>query len=324
MVERVEKRIFELIEKILKETEKFIIGQKDIVKKILISILADGHVLIEGLPGLAKTYIIKNFAKLLNCEFKRIQFTPDLLPADIIGTMIFDPREMKFEPFFGPIFNNIILADEINRAPGKVQSALLQAMAEYEVNLGGKNFKLEKPFYVLATQNPIEHEGTYNLPEAQLDRFMFKLIINYPSFEEELKIIELNEKPDFTENIKPILDKNEIISLIRAKDNVYIDDRLKHYITEIVFSSRYPKDYKISHISNFIEYGASPRASIYLVKCAKTTALINGRDYVLPEDIKYIAYDILRHRIILSYEALSQNITTDYIITEILENRIIP
>lgn len=323
-MERVDKKVFHLIEKVLNETEKFVIGQKDIVKKIFISIIAEGHVLIEGLPGLAKTHIIKNFAKLIDCNFKRIQFTPDLLPADIIGTMVFNPKNMNFEPFFGPIFNNIILADEVNRAPGKVQSALLQAMAEYEVNLGGKNYVLEKPFYVLATQNPIEHEGTYNLPEAQLDRFMFKLIINYPNFEEELKIIELNENNKFINNISPVINKNELLSIIKEKDNVYIDERLRNYIVEIVFSSRYPKDYKMAHISNYIEYGASPRASIFMVKCAKTTALLNGRDYVLPEDIKYIVYDILRHRIILSYEALSQNITTDYIITEILENRIIP
>lgn len=323
-MERVNKNIFHLVEKVLNETEKFVIGQKDIVKKIFISIIAEGHVLIEGLPGLAKTHIIKNFAKLIDCDFKRIQFTPDLLPADIIGTMVFNPKNMNFEPFFGPIFNNIILADEVNRAPGKVQSALLQAMAEYEVNLGGKNYTLEKPFYVLATQNPIEHEGTYNLPEAQLDRFMFKLIINYPNFEEELKIIELNENNKFIDNISPIINKSELLSIIKERDNVYIDEKLRNYIVEIVFSSRYPKDYKMAHISNYIEYGASPRASIFMVRCAKTTALINGRDYVLPEDIKYIVYDILRHRIILSYEALSQNITTDYIITEILENRIIP
>jgi MoxR-like ATPase len=317
-------KIYDNIKKIIDESKKLIIGQEEIIKKIIISLLAEGHVLIEGLPGLAKTYIIKNISKLINCNFQRIQFTPDLLPSDIIGTMIFNPKTLNFEPYFGPIFNNIILADEINRSPGKVQSALLQAMAEFEVNLGGKNYKLDKPFYVLATQNPIEHEGTYNLPEAQLDRFMFKLLINYPTFEEELKIIELKEKEENTEDIKPIIEKSELFELIKAKDKVYIDNKIKTYIAEIIFSSRYPKDYKISHISNFIEYGASPRASIYLVKCSKVVALINGRDYVLPEDVKYIAYDILRHRIILSYEALSQNLNSDYIITEILENRIIP
>lgn len=314
---------FEKMENLFNELGKVIIGQKEIIKKIFISFLSNGHVLLEGVPGLAKTQILKSFARLINCSFKRIQFTPDLLPSDIIGTMIYNPRTMQFNPSMGPIFNNIILADEINRAPSKVQSALLQGMAEYEVNLGGINYKLPEPFYVLATQNPIEQEGTYPLPEAQLDRFMFKLLISYPSEEEEMKILNIIDNYNNIE-LNPIISVEDLKIFKEKVNSVYIDDKLKKYIAEIVFSTRFPDNYNLSHISNYIQWGASPRATIFIYQSSKTTAFINGRNYVLPEDIKFVVNDVLRHRIILSYEAIADNISTDYIIDEILQNRLVP
>jgi len=324
MENKINSAVLSNIQDIINELGKVVIGQKDVINKVLIAFFSEGHVLLEGVPGLAKTHLLKNFARVIKCEFERIQFTPDLLPADIIGTMIYNPKNMVFEPSFGPIFHNIILADEINRAPSKVQSALLQAMAEYEVNLGGKNYPLERPFYVLATQNPIEHEGTYSLPEAQLDRFMFKILIDYPTIDEEISIINLIENPEGFSEIKPLIEHKDLAQILKEKNNVYIDEKLKKYIAEIVFSSRYPKDYKLSHIADYIEWGASPRATINLIKASKVVAMMNNRNFVLPEDIKYIANDVLRHRIVLTYEALAENITPDFIINEILENRMIP
>lgn len=322
-MEPFDKRYIDKIQMLFNELSKAIIGQKEVIKKIFIAFLADGHVLLEGVPGLAKTQILKAFSKLINCSFKRIQFTPDLLPSDIVGTMIYNPKTMTFNPSMGPIFNNIILADEINRAPSKVQSALLQGMAEYEVNLGGVNYKLPEPFYVLATQNPIEQEGTYPLPEAQLDRFMFKILISYPDEEEEFKILNIID--NYNElDLKPIFTLDELNEFKEKVKEVYIDDKLKKYITEIVFSTRYPDNYNLSHISNYLQWGASPRATIFIYQSSKATAFINGRNYVLPEDIKFVVNDVLRHRIILSYEAIADNITTDYVIDEILQNRIVP
>jgi len=308
---------------ITEELKKVVVGQDMIIRKIMIAFLSDGHVLLEGVPGLAKTHILKSFAKTIDCSFKRLQFTPDLLPSDITGAMIFNQKDSSFEPMFGPIFNNIVLADEINRAPSKVQSALLQAMAESQVNLGGETYQLKKPFYVLATQNPIEHEGTYPLPEAQLDRFMFKLLIDYPTIEEEIDILSYFDK-EISLEINKIISNPEIEKIKEEIKKVYIDEKIKKYIVEIVYSTRNPEDYNLSHIKKYIQWGASPRASINIVKAAKTNAYINGREFVLPEDVKFVVKDVLRHRIILSYEALADSMTTDTLLEEIIENRILP
>ncbi len=299
--------------------EKKIVGQQEVIQKICIALFANGHVLLEGVPGIAKTLILKTISSIFNFTFKRIQFTPDILPSDITGNMVFDPKNLSFTPFKGPIFNSIILADEVNRAPAKVQSALLQAMQEYEVNLGGENYKLPDPFFVVATQNPIEHEGTYPLPEAQLDRFLFKILISYPSNEEEIKIlkniqyIENNEIEQIVDN----LNFNEIQNII---SKVYCDDRILSYITNIVQATRNQTSYALSHLSNYIQWGASPRASIALFKASKVKAFFEGRNFVIPEDIKFIVYEVLRHRIILTYEAIAENITIDSIISDILEH----
>ncbi len=313
----------EKFKKITKELHNVVVGQNEIIKKILVAFLSDGHVLLEGVPGLAKTHILKAFSKTMNCSFKRIQFTPDLLPSDITGSMIYNQKDLKFEPMYGPVFNNIVLADEINRAPSKVQSALLQSMAEYQVTLGGETYELNKPFYVLATQNPIEHEGTYPLPEAQLDRFMFKLIIDYPSLEEEIEILDCFDK-DIGKSVNSIMKLDEIAEVKKDIKKVYLDEKLKKYIVEIVYSTRKPADYNLSHLQKFIQWGASPRASINIVKAAKTNAYLEGREFVLPEDVKYIIKDVLRHRVILSYEALADNLSIDDLLDEIIENRILP
>ncbi|MEJ5273903.1 MAG: MoxR family ATPase [Spirochaetota bacterium] len=308
-----------IISNILKSLENKIIGQKEIIQKICIGLFAQGHILLEGVPGIAKTLILKNIASLFNFSFKRIQFTPDLLPSDITGSMVFNPTTLTFNPYKGPIFNSIILADEINRAPAKVQSALLQAMQEKEVNIGGENYKLPNPFFVVATQNPIEHEGTYPLPEAQLDRFMFKILINYPKKEEEfliLKNIDKIEKEDLTASF----DQNNFNIILENIKKIYCDDRILNYITDIVESTRNQSNYALSHLSNYIQWGASPRASISLLKASKVKAFFEGRNYVIPEDVKYIVHEVLRHRIILSYEAIAENINTDNIIDDIIEH----
>lgn len=310
------KKILSLI---LQSISKKVVGQKDIIQKICISLFANGHVLLEGVPGIAKTLILKNISRLFNLSFKRIQFTPDLLPSDITGSMIFNPSNLQFTPFKGPIFNNIILADEINRAPAKVQSSLLQAMQEYEVNIGGENYELPKPFFVIATQNPIEHEGTYPLPEAQLDRFMFKILISYPSKEEEVQILK-NIQSIENDNIEYIFESSDFLEIQKQISKVYCDDRIYNYICDIIQATRNQSSYALSHLSNYIQWGASPRASICILKASKVKAYFEGRSYLIPEDIIYVAHEVLRHRIILSYEAITENITVDSIIDDIIEH----
>jgi MoxR-like ATPase len=331
-----DKTIRELHEKIQKESvfiqdlkseiHKIIIGQDYVIDRILIGLLGNGHILIEGVPGLAKTLIIKTISKCIQTKFQRIQFTPDLLPADIIGTLVYNPQTTQFVVKKGPIFANIILADEINRAPAKTQSALLEAMQEKQVTIGEQTYKLEEPFLVLATQNPIEQEGTYPLPEAQIDRFMLKIKISYPEKDEEKNILDLT--PHILEekfnSIKPIVSPNDILKARKIVDEIYIDEKLKDYILNIVFSTRKPEDYNLSDIKQFIMYGASPRASIYLVLASKCYAFLNHRGYVIPDDIKSIAYDVLRHRIILTYEAEAEEITSDDVIRQILNTIEVP
>lgn len=308
-----------IISNIFRSLENKIIGQKEVIEKICIGLFAQGHILLEGVPGIAKTLILKNIASLFNFSFKRIQFTPDLLPSDITGSMVFNPTTLTFNPYKGPIFNSIILADEINRAPAKVQSALLQAMQEKEVNIGGENYKLPNPFFVVATQNPIEHEGTYPLPEAQLDRFMFKILINYPKKEEEFLILKNIDKIE-QEDLTASFDQNNFNIILENIKKIYCDDRILNYITDIVESTRNQSNYALSHLSNYIQWGASPRASISLLKASKVKAFFEGRNYVIPEDVKYIVHEVLRHRIILSYEAIAENINTDNIIDDIIEH----
>jgi len=301
---------------VLNEIKKVIVGQDDVLKKLLISLISDGHVLLEGVPGLAKTLMIKTLSETLNLSFCRIQFTPDLLPADIVGTKIYDHNEGKFYTQKGPIFHNFILADEINRAPPKVQSALLEAMQEKQVSIHGETFKLDKPFLVLATQNPIETEGTYKLPEAQIDRFAFKLLIDYPKKDEE-KIIIRRNAGEIKFNIKNILNAPDILKIQEFNHKIYADEKIEEYAVSIVDATRNPKNYGLE-LQGMIEYGASPRASIWLIITGKANALMNGRGYVIPEDIKEVAHEVLRHRIILTYEAEAEEITPDKIIDEIL------
>jgi len=302
-------------ETLKKETQKVIVGQSNTIEKIFIGILCNSHILLEGVPGIAKTTIIKTISKALGLDFKRIQFTPDLLPADLIGTLIYNPKTQEFQTKKGPIFTNIILADEINRAPAKVQSALLEAMQEHQVTIGDQTFTLEEPFFVLATQNPIDQEGTYRLPEAQVDRFLFKLIMTYPSYEEEKNIVnKAMEKQTIHQiiNQKEILDDQEIVK------RIYMDDKIVEYIINIVFATRFPKKRKMHHISHYIEYGASPRASLSLANAAKAHAFLKKRHFVIPDDVKAVVRDTLRHRIILTYEAEAENVTTDQIIQTII------
>jgi len=303
--------------------DKVIIGQKHLVESLLIGLLSDGHILLEGVPGLAKTLAIKTLSDLIQCDFSRIQFTPDLLPADVVGTMIYSQKKEEFSIKKGPIFANLILADEINRAPAKVQSALLEAMQERQVTIGENTYKLEEPFLVMATQNPIEQEGTYTLPEAQVDRFMLKVVINYPKKEEEKLIIRQNllkEKPVLT----PILTPKDIIEARDLVRQVYIDEKIERYIVDIVFATRYPQDYGLDALKEMISIGASPRASINLALASRAYAFIKRRGYAIPEDIRAVCYDVLRHRIGLSYEAEANNMTSDEIITEILNTVEVP
>jgi len=306
-----------IISNIMLETQKNIIGQEDIIKKILISIISDGHVLLESVPGLAKTLMIKTMADIFSVNNVRIQFTPDLLPADILGTKIYKNNSNTFEIQKGPIFHNFVLADEINRAPPKVQSALLESMQEKQVSIHGETFQLEKPFLVLATQNPIENEGTYKLPEAQVDRFALKILIKYPSKEEEIKIIEKNTT-DTEIKIEPILKSNEILQMQEFNSKIYADNIILKYVASIMDATRNPEDYELD-LKNIIEFGASPRASIWLIKAAKANAMINGRGYVIPEDIKEVAHDVLRHRLILTFEAEADEINSDKVIDIILD-----
>ncbi|MDR0814576.1 MAG: AAA family ATPase [Bacteroidales bacterium] len=299
------------------EMNKVIIGQKHLIEGLLLGLLSDGHILLEGLPGLAKTLAINTLATTIDAKFSRIQFTPDLLPADLLGTMIYSQKNEEFTVKKGPIFANFILADEINRSPAKVQSALLEAMQEKQVTIGGQTYPLDKPFLVLATQNPIEQEGTYPLPEAQVDRFMLKVVIDYPSKEEERQIIRENLGRTFP-TATTILKPADIIKARETVKEVYMDEKIERYIIDLVFATRQPEQYKLDKIKPMITYGASPRASINLAKAAKTYAFIKRRGYVVPEDVRAIAYDVLRHRIGLSYEAEAENITSVDIITEIM------
>lgn len=306
-----------IISSVIAETEKNIIGQEEVVKKILISIISDGHVLLESVPGLAKTLLIKTMADIFSVRNVRIQFTPDLLPADILGTKIYKNNSNSFEIQKGPIFHNFVLADEINRAPPKVQSALLESMQEKQVSIHGETFQLEKPFLVLATQNPIENEGTYKLPEAQVDRFALKILIDYPTKENEIKIIE-NNTIETEIKAESILKPTQILEMQEFNSKIYADKIILEYVANIVDSTRNPDSYELD-LENIIEFGASPRASIWLIKTAKANAMINGRGYVIPEDIKEVAHDVLRHRLILTFEAEADEITTDKVIDMILD-----
>jgi len=305
------------------EVGKVIIGQKNMVDRLLIGMLCNGHILLEGVPGLAKTLAIKTLAAAVNAKFQRIQFTPDLLPADLVGTMIYNQKDGKFFTRKGPLFSNFILADEINRAPAKVQSALLEAMQERQVTIGEETFKLEEPFLVLATQNPIEQEGTYPLPEAQVDRFMLKVKIGYPSREEELLIMRQNVLGN-EKSVKAVVSTKEILSAREVMRQVYMDEKIERYILDIVFATREPKNFKLEKLAPLISYGASPRASINLALAAKAHAFIKRRGYVIPEDVRAICPDVMRHRVAVTYEAEAEEITPEQIVTEILNHVEVP
>ncbi len=311
------------VDLLMMELSKVIVGQKYMTERLMIGMLANGHILLEGVPGLAKTLAIKSLSSAIHGKFSRIQFTPDLLPADLVGTMIYNQKQESFTVRKGPIFANFILADEINRAPAKVQSALLEAMQEKQVTIGESTFKLEEPFLVLATQNPIEQEGTYPLPEAQVDRFMLKVVIGYPSKEEEKLIIRQNISNEFP-TINPVISTEEILKARKSVREVYMDEKIEKYIIDIVFASRSPKEYNLNKISNLISYGGSPRASISLALASKAYAFIKRRGYVIPEDVRAVCHDILRHRIGLTYEAEAENITSETIISEILNTVEVP
>jgi len=320
--ERIEKESA-FVDMINMEMHKVIIGQKHMIERLLIGMLSNGHILLEGVPGLAKTLAITSLAKSIEAKFSRIQFTPDLLPADLIGTLIYSQKKEEFVVRKGPVFANFILADEINRSPAKVQSALLEAMQERQVTIGDKTYPLQEPFLVLATQNPIEQEGTYPLPEAQVDRFMLKVVISYPEKEEEKAIIRQNITNTFA-TTNAVLNTTDIIKAREVVREVYLDEKIENYITDIVFSSRYPAEYKLKKFDGLINYGASPRASINLALAAKAYAFIKRRGYVIPEDIRAVANDVMRHRIGLTYEAEAENITTEDIINEILNTVEVP
>ena len=305
------------------EIAKVIVGQKQMVDRLLIGLLCNGHILLEGVPGLAKTLTIKSLASAISAKFQRIQFTPDLLPADLIGTMIYNQRDGKFFTRRGPIFANFILADEINRAPAKVQSALLEAMQERQVTIGEETFKLDEPFLVLATQNPIEQEGTYPLPEAQVDRFMLKVKISYPSREEELTIMRQNVM-DSQGDIKPVVSPQSILAARNAVKSVYMDEKIERYILDIVFATRQPAQFKMEKIAPMISYGASPRASINLALASRAHAFIKRRGYVIPEDVRAISLDVLRHRVAVTYEAEAEEVTSESIVQEILNHIEVP
>ena len=303
--------------------DQVIVGQKHLVESLLIGLLSDGHVLLEGVPGLAKTLAIKTLASLIDAQYSRIQFTPDLLPADVIGTMVYSQKDETFQVKKGPVFANFVLADEINRAPAKVQSALLEAMQERQVTIGNETFGLPKPFLVLATQNPIEQEGTYLLPEAQVDRFMLKVVIDYPKQEEEKLIIRQNINGEKF-NVKPILKADEIIEARKVVRQVYLDEKIEKYIVDIVFATRYPEKYDLKELKDMIGFGGSPRASINLALAARSYAFIKRRGYVIPEDVRAVAHDVLRHRIGLTYEAEASNMTSDEIVSKILNKVEVP
>ena len=312
------------IEKLNDETSKVIVGQNTMIERLMLGLLTKGHVLLEGLPGLAKTLAIKTLSKAIAAKFSRIQFTPDLLPADIIGTMIYNPSKNEFTVRQGPVFANFVLADEINRAPAKVQSALLEAMQERQVTIGNETFKLEEPFLVLATQNPIEQEGTYNLPEAQVDRFMLKVKITYPNKEEEREIIKRNLSENGFPETQVVVQPEDILKARKSVRKVYMDEKIEQYILDIVFATRNPEDYNLTSLKPLINYGGSPRASINLALASKALAFMRRRGYVIPEDVRNICHDVLRHRIGLTYEAEAENITQEDIINKILDTVEVP
>jgi MoxR-like ATPase len=310
------------VEPLLSEVRKVIVGQRYLLDRLLIGMLTQGHLLLEGVPGLAKTLAVKSFADAVDAKFQRIQFTPDMLPADLIGTQIFNPRDGVFTPRKGPLFAHIILADEINRAPAKVQSALLEAMQERQVTLGDRTYPLEPPFLVLATQNPIEQEGTYPLPEAQVDRFMLKLKVDYPNKPEERAILDRMSGPEIP-SVRRVVSPGDLLSARDVVTQIYMDDRVKDYIVDIVFATRAPKDYKLD-IAPLIAFGASPRATIFLSLAAKAHAFVKGRGFATPEDVKSIAFDVLRHRVLLTYEAEAEDVTPESIIQRILDTIEVP
>ena len=302
---------------------RVIVGQKHLIDSLLISLLSDGHILLEGVPGLAKTLAIKTLSQLIDADYSRIQFTPDLLPADVIGTLIYSQKDNMFQVKKGPVFANFVLADEINRAPAKVQSALLEAMQEHQVTIGDNTFKLPNPFLVMATQNPIEQEGTYQLPEAQVDRFMLKVIIDYPTLEEEKLIIRENISGNMPK-VTPVTTADEILKAREVVNQVYVDEKIEQYITDIVFATRYPDRYGMPELKDMITFGGSPRASINLARAARAYAFIKHRGYVVPEDVRSVAHDVLRHRIGLSYEAESSNVTSEDIVSKIINKVEVP
>ena len=301
-----------------------IVGQNDLINRILIGLLANGHILLEGVPGLAKTLIVKTLAQLISTQFQRIQFTPDMLPADLLGTLIFNQKNGSFETRKGPIFANVILADEINRAPAKVQSALLEAMQERQVTIGDETFKLDAPFLVMATQNPIEHEGTYPLPEAQVDRFMLKLRVDYPSKEEERAILKRMATTQISDSVTAVVDAEHILNAQNVINDIYVDEKVEDYVLNLVFATRDPGEYNLGDMDNLIEYGASPRATINLVLAAKARAFLQHRGYITPEDVRYVGRDVLRHRVILTYEAEAEELTSEDILQRLFDSIEIP
>ena len=303
--------------------DQTIVGQRHLVDSLLIALLANGHILLEGVPGLAKTLAIKTLSGLVDARFSRIQFTPDLLPADVVGTMVYSIKQERFEVKKGPVFANFVLADEINRAPAKVQSALLEAMQERQVTIGEQTFKLDDPFLVLATQNPIEQEGTYPLPEAQVDRFLMKVVIGYPSKSEETEIIKMNITPERPQ-VQPVVSPADIVDVRRVVQQIYIDEKIHKYIVDIVFASRFPSDYGLNDLSGMLSFGSSPRASINMALASRAYAFLKGRGYVIPEDVRVVCHDVMRHRLGLSYEAEANNIGADEIISNILDKIAVP
>lgn len=317
------KKESQFVDRALAEVGKVVVGQKEMLEGIIMGLLTGGHVLLEGVPGLAKTLTISSICQAISLDFQRIQFTPDLLPTDLIGTMIFNPKTGEFAPKKGPVFTNLVLADEINRAPAKVQSALLEAMAEKQVTIGDETYKLEKPFLVLATQNPLEQEGTYPLPEAQMDRFMFKILVDYPSKGEEMEILN-KMSTDNIPQILPVISRDELMKAKERVDMIYLDDKVKAFIVDIVMATRKPSDHGLGHIENLLAVGGSPRATISLTRASKAHAFIRGRGYVTIEDVKAIVYHVLRHRLILTYEAEAENVTSEDVIKELLNHVEVP
>ncbi len=312
------------VDDLKKALGQVIVGQDDLINRILIGLLANGHILLEGVPGLAKTLTVKTLAQLINTQFQRIQFTPDMLPADLIGTLIYNQKNGSFETRKGPIFANVILADEINRSPAKVQSALLEAMQERQVTIGDETFKLEAPFLVMATQNPIEQEGTYPLPEAQVDRFMLKLCVEYPSKDEERAILKRMATTQISDSVTAVVDAEQILNAQNVINDIYVDEKVEDYVLDLVFATRNPGKYNLGDMENLIEYGASPRATINLILAAKARAFLQHRGYVTPEDVRFVGRDVLRHRVILTYEAEAEELTSEDVLQRLFDSVEIP